>query len=553
MTNQLSNLDIHQINIMVMGDPSKEPVPFTLNMLYHPSLQKSANLSSLPYITHKMKYPYKILYQMNYSKMIQFFFNKQTFKSVLNKYGNAQEDDTEIEEESKAEESNAKQPKENKEEKEKKMDQILTYNVQLMIKLLFPTEWPSKNNSATSFNEYIQQKLPDISFKNVFNKDIVTPTFSYLQLNGKKYTIVKSIWLNDIYNHPVYFDFMEQYNKFTEWKQHVKEDKTIENKINKNMKMLNELYTKEKNNKSIQKNLDEFLSTQRTYYKSLSSTQTQTMGSVNELIRVKEKENLNNLIELFEKFIAEMKNEPKNIRELYKFITDINTIIKEIDNHKEIRIVINSSITSAIQLLTKNISEIYNLNEILEEYIKVDTIPSLKNEQQSVIDLLKTDYPQYITFTEKIQKLIPNKSKSSNRNLQNLIESQNYLLLKELYEGKISNSNINEYNTGVTLIHLEQENEVKYEIYVSFDLIEGEYDANTIDEFKCKFQGFYLGSNFEYLFNRQYKNMDYRSNKFFLTKDELKEFDAKKLKKKGGYKTKSRKTKKNIKKTRKAY
>ena len=440
-----------------------------------------------------------------------------------------------------------------KEEKEKKMDQILTYNVQLMIKLLFPTEWPSKNNSATSFNEYIQQKLPDISFKNVFNKDIVTPTFSYLQLNGKKYTIVKSIWLNDIYNHPVYFDFMEQYNKFTEWKQHVKEDKTIENKINKNMKMLNELYTKEKNNKSIQKNLDEFLSTQRTYYKSLSSTQTQTMGSVNELIRVKEKENLNNLIELFEKFIAEMQKEPKNIRELYKFITDINTIIKEIDNHKEIRIVINSSITSAIQLLTKNISEIYNLNEILEEYIKVDTIPSLKNEQQSVIDLLKTDYPQYITFTEKIQKLIPNKSKSSNRNLQNLIESQNYLLLKELYEGKISNSNINEYNTGVTLIHLEQENEVKYEIYVSFDLIEGEYDANTIDEFKCKFQGFYLGSNFEYLFNRQYKNMDYRSNKFFLTKDELKEFDAKKLKKKGGYKTKSRKTKKNIKKTRKAY
>ena len=309
--------------------------------------------------------------------------------------------------------------------------------------------------------------------------------------------------------------------------------------------MLNDLYIK----KNIGTNLKEFLE------KQLSIDQTQTTYSVNQLIRVKEQENIKNLKDFLSNFVNTMNKgiQIENIRELYKSITDINTIIKEIDNHKEIRIVINSSINAAIQLLTKNISEIYNLNEILEEYIKVDAIPSLKNEQQSVIDLLKTDYPQYITFTDKIQKLIPNKSKSSNRDLQIFIERQDYSLLKKLYDGQISNSDINKYNTGVTLIHLEQENEVKYEIYISFDLIEGEYDGSTIDEFKCKFQGFYLGSNFEYLFNRQYKNIDYRSNKFFLTKDELKEFDDKKLKKKGGYKTKSRKTKKNIKKTRKVY
>jgi hypothetical protein len=520
-TNQISNLDIHQINIMVMGDPSKEPVPFTLNMLYHPTLQKSANLSPLPYITHKVKLPYKILYGMNYNKLVSFFFNKQIFKSLLNKRENIQEEEEEDSSETKIETE-----EEEIEKKERNNHKILNYNVQLMMKLLFPTEWPSKDNFVTSFNERIQQKLPDISFKNVFNKSIITSTFSYLLLNGEKYTVVKSTWLNDIYNHPTYFDFMEEFNKFIEWRRHVEEDKIIENKINKNMEALEVLYT------SKSESLNVFFNTIK---------ETKYSGT-----RKKFKELINKFINT--------KIQIENIRELYRLITDINNIIKEINLHKENRIFISSSIDTAIQLLTKNINEIYYLNEIFEEYIKKGTIQSLKNEQPGVIELLKKDYPQYITFTEKIQNLIPNKRKSSNYDLQTFIEKLDYGLLKELYEyQKINSSNINVYNTGVTYVHLEEDNDVKYEIYVSFDLIEGEYDTSTMNEFKCKFEGFYLGSNFDHLFNKQYKNIDYRSNKFFLTKDELKQFDDKKLKKKGGYKKQSRKTKKYIKKTRKAY
>jgi len=45
----------------------------------------------------------------------------------------------------------------------------------------------------------------------------VTPhkkCFSYIKLNGKKYTVTGLTWINDVLNHPVYMDILMKYNKY---------------------------------------------------------------------------------------------------------------------------------------------------------------------------------------------------------------------------------------------------------------------------------------------------------------------------------------------------
>ena len=92
-------------------------------------------------------------------------------------------------------------------------ERITRKNIKTMLEILFPTKFPVINDIQTSY-EYIQnQKSTRPFWFNPFH----THYFSYLTIGGKIYTVKKTVWLNDILNHPVYQKIFIEYRKLKKW------------------------------------------------------------------------------------------------------------------------------------------------------------------------------------------------------------------------------------------------------------------------------------------------------------------------------------------------
>ena len=246
----------------------KELIVLTSNMLYQPSTETnnmSKFLNTHPYFTFDVKYSSSILYNMTYEERKQFFFNRDKFLAVLkdtvilNKTNN---DDSGYDSDDEVEVDDFKfdtfDPKIKEKEiideylKEYNKDsytadesnklitqikkittdrrEISDHNIKLMLEVLFPTTYPSVNNVSDSFSEFIKQDAlinQKINIKGAlpFLISGVVPgiqiPFSYIKPDLEIYTIVKSMWLNDILNNPNYRKLVIEFIKF---KQHMGEE-----------------------------------------------------------------------------------------------------------------------------------------------------------------------------------------------------------------------------------------------------------------------------------------------------------------------------------------
>jgi hypothetical protein len=200
----MSLYDIEKIKIMIKTNiPDKEPIPFDSKILY---IQNKTGYSDYPYITKQVRYPYSKLVKMEYSDIAYFFFNKNAFIQQLS--------------------SEIKiNPSETPEEKKIREDANIEYNIITMLELLFPTYFPTYNNFYISFVSNMGGQI-EIPQKSVFGSR--NKLFSYINID-KPYTISKITWLNDIINHPVYGDFIDDFNNYKKWSEYIMPE--IENKI----------------------------------------------------------------------------------------------------------------------------------------------------------------------------------------------------------------------------------------------------------------------------------------------------------------------------------
>ena len=514
-----NNLNEHQISIMIVGNVSSPPTRLTLDLLNAPEIKKTSSLSQVPYFTREIKYPYNVLYNIafsenGYSKIVRFFFDKIKFRQVLKSY-------------SKHTSNNQAQ-----------YDDNIKYNIKLMITLLFPTEWPSKYNYTTSYDQFILKKGPELSWKNYVNKFKYTDiksNFTYITLNGSKYTIIKSIWLNDLYNHPDYFQLIEEYNKYSLWTENAEE--LINKQIISFIKLLQKKYIpsgKFEDKKSIfyDENIQKL-----TAQKGEIEPEIKRPGVQRNFDLEQNFKDLSLLLELLND--EERKNLINNLNAnsifLYnEYIQNILKIINDISSKNVARIKIEN-ITVNINNLSKDIKKIFLLQKVLRDYIEPKNINIyIENEDPDIIQLLKTDYYQYMKFIEQIKKLLPPINQSSNENLQNAIKnfSENNdgenvtngisfkTVLDELYSLKIPSKTDLLY-TGLNNININKEDDAKYEIYISLDLLEGEYNDETIKPIKCNYSGLYLGKKLENWLNSNNSGINFKEDKVFLLKQDL--------------------------------
>ena len=177
------------------GIPGKdEYIEFTSSLL--PEKSKGKSFAKYPFFSDTHAYPKLKLKNSTYEDILEFFFNKEEFTKIIRN-------------------------KTQKNLPKVSQQKIKIDNFELTLRLLFPTTYPLVGNIDNSV-EYIipTKKIFTMKGSDVFS---ILPIrfqrkYSYLNIDSTTYTITKTVWNNDVMNHPVYSQFIQTYKEFDIWK-----------------------------------------------------------------------------------------------------------------------------------------------------------------------------------------------------------------------------------------------------------------------------------------------------------------------------------------------
>lgn len=570
--------------IMNLNLPGKlnEPIIFSSSMIHY--LNKSAtpnttpiSLSEYPFFTPDIRYPKEVLNRYTYEKIIDFFFNRESFESVLGgasksytvKSENIDTDDIPYSSDA----YNAMN--------------IGNSNVELMIDLLFPTIFPVINNNISSFAQYIMKRDKKLftfkgSIPSVFTGIIsqIAPSFSYLNMSGNTYTITKTTWLNDFANNPIYKNFLNSYITFELWRTSTnnalkREKKSIVTNvvkiveppayetIDRNEKILDRISNTKKVNPSARTyviqngNISEQIDGLKQEIRKLFGYDTEgdkPFGFRSKLNQVNNDSSKNDSDDDDDVKVEEQ-TQSDIISDMNSNIGDIINSVNEINSYISI---ISSSISgfklsgSLLVKMTKitnfinnynvvdNLSQNYfGSNEININFDDDDTIP---------VDMKRGKYSKYSNFIASVRSLMNPVRETSNTQLQDIINDyannvspyfNTYLkYVRERYflnNPKIPFTKSPEYFKTVTAEHpnmpifvgisrIDEPTPI-YEIYMQVDVIGGEVTNETKHLLGCDYMGDLLGHKLQTIINKSKKkgsisideNISYRVevNKFY--------------------------------------
>lgn len=166
-------------------------------------------LSKYPYFTSKRKFPKMILEKKPYAERLQFFFQPQTFRRILLESA----------------ESTSKDP----------LEDVASYNLQLLIALLFPISSPVPQQHQTSYHMCITETS---SKEDAVAQSTLVPLdhkYAYVKLpSGSTSTVLRTMILDDVVNHPVYHPLVfENYPEFADWR--ARQKKILEDKLSQDL------------------------------------------------------------------------------------------------------------------------------------------------------------------------------------------------------------------------------------------------------------------------------------------------------------------------------
>ena len=171
-------------NILKNNDSEYDNFEFTKDNLYLQDQKKfNKTLNTYPYFTRDIGYPRDKLLSLSMRKRIEFFFNLDQYMLFITTYG----------------------------EKNKDKIEAANDNINIMLELLFPTQFPIHNDIKDSHSYYITGNR---GISNQMLSMITNPfenKYSYITHNGKIYTTRRVIWVNDMLNHSIYKKLIDLY------------------------------------------------------------------------------------------------------------------------------------------------------------------------------------------------------------------------------------------------------------------------------------------------------------------------------------------------------
>jgi hypothetical protein len=207
----MSSKNVKQIKIMVTTNISEKPFELTFSKIYNPAPGETPRrISTVPYpfFTADIEYPEKLLASKSYSEILHIFFDKQEFVKIIINNANSGNTGT----------TYTVDPLKQMENSNR--------NIMIMLKLLFPTSYPIKDNLNTSYRKYLLKKGPNTSFNigdvsSMFSSGEVTALgkrqYSYINTEKGVCTVKEVIWLNDVLNNTLYRELIDKLIEYTEW------------------------------------------------------------------------------------------------------------------------------------------------------------------------------------------------------------------------------------------------------------------------------------------------------------------------------------------------
>lgn len=504
-------LDAQQISILLNVPFKKEPIVLDLDAIYHPDMKLKLTLSKYPYITPNVKYSFRMMKELvnsGYGKIISFFFDKKVFQTIIYKYTRIHE-------------------QEEDEEPLRDPHKILQYNAITMLKLLFPTYHPSAQNVSYSLDEYILQKGPSPSYKILFGFN----QMSYLKIDGTIYTITKTVFLNDLLNHPVYKNVIKRYIDFSLWSK--KQEGSIKKDITNGFEKLKNRFQGEW---SIQDYKSVFEKERQKYESFASPMPMRQMSKIEDDKRMFV-DTVGTLMSMLTDLYAEQTEEMKK-EELVEIHKTVNSFYESMNNIKELytRIVGYNLLSKTpvefsnrINRLLEESKKLMHISKIWNSYIKPRNINvRIEDENPELLSIMRSKYKPYIDYVDVIRTIIRPSLETSNLELQECINnySQNRVggvnftdVLQQVHDtymyvlGEQSTMNgssmyipedtlMRYMDVGVSMINADEQNKPRYEINVAMNLIENMYTTETIGSIKCIYDGFVLGKELENTLNR---------------------------------------------------
>lgn len=458
------NVQNIEINIYtnIKGE-EKKPVLFTRSLLKNIPSNNYISLSDTPFFVTNYQIPYNYIKKLSLEEKINTLFNKQLFTQTI--FKNQDERSTKLLNKT--------------DETEKNVEN----NIKTLLKLLFPTYYPVKGNHTDTYSELIQEKLPIASdfssyllpitsvINNITKKEgkpeskEENPTeFSYLNIGGKVYTVVKVVYLNDFINNPKYKEISNNFFIFKKWKE--KKNEEIEWDIIKLKNKIIELMNNLTYDLNIPQNkCDIYKQLQKQY---LTRDDLRHYNSISENYKVK-----NENIEILLKYLEETLfnhglnidlNESRKSNEIIKNLCDNENIVK-----------IKSIITNLNQ--HELISKINNLQKLtkIKNNENLDTIKeSVDNNYNDISNLINSiNEPNLnsqelqehlINYKEFFDKLIAKLEKINIDKIERKLKDNE---INNIYNKQLRNKPLNR-NEKTNLDNYKTEINNKYSEYLDF-------------------------------------------------------------------------------------
>jgi hypothetical protein len=512
------SIDIEELKIKLFTNIKNEElrtIELKRSMLYHPELENLDEvLNEYPFFTFDVRYPLSRLRLLPYKERVIFFFNRQKFSDQLIAYSSEEQilDRTKIE------------TKEDEDEYYKKRDDNIKKNVMTMLEVLLPTKFPVINDTQTSY-EYIFGKSKIKPITGLIDPKI-TKYFSYIKVGGQIYTFKKTLWINDILNHPSYQKLVSQYRKFWIWANEEQFNRKkeinrtypeVESKINTLFDELNkieikgnisgedikakckkiiEIYRLKKimgvDYATLQKLLDN-----SGIYKSISTYNRDRKDKRNQIIQ--------EIIDEIRKIIK-TKEIITDKMERYKKISGIIEQLKPYCPGSECNTLLENVATKqfakAVKLHSYISSMFTNRFDEVRENGEKDSIPfppQYKNFAYSILEQFRV--PQRESTNSDLQDLINGLDNEKTTEFYKFME---YVYDKFIFIGvKKPPGSSDRYNSlmnvGLSYLNINTTEGLRREIYVYADFIDGEVTNENMNKIFCPFVGDHLGNEFEFL------------------------------------------------------
>jgi hypothetical protein len=536
----MTNINAEELKIVFytnLVDEANEKIVFQRDMLYHPELKSpsSLRLNAYPFYTSQVKYPVGKLKVLSYSEVVEFFFNEKKFVSLLRNEEAIKKGHTE--------------------DFNKKQSEIIEHNIHTMFEVLFPTNFPNRNDHHTSY-DLIHGKNTAGS---IFTNPLSSGKFSYMKIANKTYTFKTLVWINDLLNHPDYEALLETANKLRESAIHKHDEvKNIQTRnledISERMDEVVDMFfkglTKSMEHVGKGKNKEITLGKDTSEY----ILRLFSLHSMLHIILGNSKENYSDLIQSkikelkkgargevggFDEVIALVESrltEALSKTYVFDFLKRQQDVLGELSSLKlcgrRLHSILSMRNASGLTTITTNeIKEVLRgLNAKVETICKKRADIEKEFASYAVLDEIvkgepsKTSYSKEPTLSAAYKKFEYNLRKykspvrtSSNLFLQNMIHTKDdaaitklllfcdktYLYYMENDAEKLTPKEEQLLNVGVSEVNSNDSNSPHYEICVMADFFDGELTNENKSKIYCPYTSEYLGDELVRLVERE--------------------------------------------------